>query len=42
MFEGNLPSVEPAGMPMGDVPSGPPPVGSAQSLSAVRVFIPTV
>jgi hypothetical protein len=40
-MELDVPSVEAAKIPMGDVPVGPPPVGSEQSLSAVRVLMPT-
>jgi hypothetical protein len=32
----------PAGIVIGEVPVGPPPVGSNVSVNAVRVFIPTV
>ena len=39
--EQHLPTVVPAKMPTGDVPLGPPPDGSEQSLEAVRTLMPT-
>jgi hypothetical protein len=38
----DLPGVVPAKISIGDVPVRPPPVGREQSLSAVRVFKPTI